>query len=52
MGTAAELARALGVSAAAVSHWRTRGQVSHTRVLEIEALTGVKRERLRPDLYG
>lgn len=46
-GTVA-LARALKVSSQAVSQW-TRVPVE--RVLEIEALTGIERSVLRPDIY-
>jgi TorA maturation chaperone TorD len=42
------LARALGISQPAVSTWR---RVPAERVLSIEALTGVSRAVLRPDLY-
>ena len=43
------LARALGVSQPAVSTWR---RVPAERVLAVEALTGVSRAVLRPDLYS
>lgn len=49
-GSGAELARHLGVSRAAISYWR-RKQVPSLRVLEVERLTGVSRQELRPDLY-
>lgn len=42
------LARAVGVSQPAISNWR---RVPADRVLSIEALTGVPRTELRPDLY-
>lgn len=42
------LARAVGVSQPAVSSWR---KVPADRVLTVEALTGVSRSDLRPDLY-
>jgi TorA maturation chaperone TorD len=42
------LARALGISQPAVSTWR---KVPAERVLAVEALTGVSRAVLRPDLY-
>lgn len=47
-GTSA-LARALGISQAAVSQWR---QVPVNRVLDVERITGVSRHDLRPDIYG
>lgn len=42
------LARAVGVSQPAISNWK---RVPADRVLSIEALTGVPRAELRPDLY-
>lgn len=42
------LARALGVSQPSVSNWQ---QVPAQRVLAVEAVTGVPRGALRPDLY-
>lgn len=42
------LARALGISQPAVSNWR---RIPAERVLAVEALTGVHRSVLRPDLY-
>ena len=47
-GTAAELAKKLGITAQALSQWRV---VPPNRVLEIERITGVSRHELRPDLY-
>lgn len=42
------LARAVGVSQPAISSWK---RVPADRVLSIEALTGIARSELRPDLY-
>jgi TorA maturation chaperone TorD len=42
------LARGLGITQPSVSAWR---QIPAQRVLEIEALTGISRTVLRPDLY-
>jgi DNA-binding transcriptional regulator YdaS (Cro superfamily) len=42
------LGRALGISHQAISRWK---KVPSSRVLEIERLSGVPRELLRPDLY-
>jgi DNA-binding transcriptional regulator YdaS (Cro superfamily) len=42
------LARLLGLTHPAIQHWE---RVPAERVIEIEALTGIARERLRPDLY-
>jgi DNA-binding transcriptional regulator YdaS (Cro superfamily) len=48
MGGVGALARGLGISQPSVSSWR---HVPAARVLDIEALTGVSRTVLRPDLY-
>jgi DNA-binding transcriptional regulator YdaS (Cro superfamily) len=42
------LGRMLGTSHTAIMRW---DQVPALRVLEVERLTGVSKERLRPDLY-
>lgn len=42
------LARGLGISQPSVSAWR---RIPSDRVLAVEALTGIRREDLRPDLY-
>jgi DNA-binding transcriptional regulator YdaS (Cro superfamily) len=42
------LARKLGISSAAVAQWT---RIPFERLLEIERVTGVPRELLRPDLY-
>ena len=47
-GTAAALARKLGITAQALSQWN---EVPPLRVLEVERCTGVPRYELRPDLY-
>jgi DNA-binding transcriptional regulator YdaS (Cro superfamily) len=47
-GGVAGLAAALGITPAAVYQW---ARVPQGRVLKIERLTGIPRERLRPDLY-
>jgi transcriptional repressor of cell division inhibition gene dicB len=52
MGSWSALARALGLSPMAVSHWKTRG-VPVERCKAIEAVTDgqVRRHELRPDLF-
>lgn len=47
-GSICRLARLLGLSQPTVSIWR---RVPSHRVIQIEALTGVSRRVLRPDLY-
>lgn len=42
------LARLLGISHNSIVKWN---RIPADRVVEIEKLTGVARERLRPDLY-
>ena len=42
------LARELGLSVQAFSEWR---RVPAHRILQVEAVTGIPRERLRPELY-
>lgn len=42
------LGRALGISHATIKGWR---RVPTKHILEIERLTGVPREQLRPELY-
>jgi DNA-binding transcriptional regulator YdaS (Cro superfamily) len=34
-----------------MQQWQRDGRIPADRIIEIEALTGVARERLRPDLY-
>lgn len=49
VGSVSALARALGISVAAVSGWR---EVPPDRVLQVEELTGVSRHIQRPDVFG
>jgi len=48
-GGVSSLARGLGVSQPAISGWK---RVPPDRVLAVEALTGIPRTELRPDLYA
>lgn len=48
-GGVAQLARHIGISQPSVSNW---SRVPAERVLSVEAITGVDRAILRPDLYG
>lgn len=47
-GSAAELARRIGIAPQAVTQW---DEVPLKRVLIVEKVTGVPREILRPDMY-
>jgi len=48
----AALARCMGISTVAVWKWFQRGgQVPAGRLVDVERLTGIPRERLRPDLF-
>jgi len=48
LGSFNALAKALGMSAAAIMEWK---RIPSHRILQVEAVTGIKRELLRPDLY-
>lgn len=48
-GGVAALAKALNVSSQNISQWR---RCPPGRCLDVEALTGVSRHELRPDIYG
>jgi len=47
--TFSELAKRLGLTKGAISHWKNK--IPAERVLEIEQITGIHRSRLRPDLF-
>ena len=47
-GGVTELARRIGISQPSVSNW---SRIPAERVLTVEAVTGVARAILRPDLY-
>jgi DNA-binding transcriptional regulator YdaS (Cro superfamily) len=47
-GLQAEVAKGLGVTRAAVTKWR---RVPADRLIEVERITGIPREELRPDLF-
>lgn len=44
----AKVARQLGIRPQAVSQWQ---RVPAARVIEVERITGISRDRIRPDLY-
>jgi TorA maturation chaperone TorD len=48
VGGVSELARRLGVAQPSVSNW---SKIPAERVLTVEAITGIRRTMLRPDLY-
>lgn len=48
-GNKAFLAAQLGITHAAVQQWG--GRVPAERVVDVERITGIPREALRPDLY-
>lgn len=48
-GAKLRLARELGITHGAISQWR---RVPAERVIEVERITGIPREQLRPDLYA
>lgn len=47
-GSARALAQSLRITEQAISQW---SRVPHLRVLDVERITGVPRQELRPDLY-
>jgi DNA-binding transcriptional regulator YdaS (Cro superfamily) len=52
VGGQSALARALGLSSqGTVSSWIKRNKLPAERVLAVEAVSGVPRHELRPDLY-
>ena len=48
-GGAMGLARKLRITPAAIYQW---DQIPISRVLEVERITGFKREQMRPDIFG
>lgn len=46
------VATAMRMTEEGVRLWRVRGKVPAERVIELEELSGIARERLRPDLYA
>jgi DNA-binding transcriptional regulator YdaS (Cro superfamily) len=47
-GSITALAKKLGISPQAITLWK---RIPSNRLLQIEEVTGIPRERLRPDLY-
>jgi DNA-binding transcriptional regulator YdaS (Cro superfamily) len=50
-GGAKALAQKFQISRQAVEKWLDKERIPAERVLEIEAVTGIPRHELRPDLY-
>jgi DNA-binding transcriptional regulator YdaS (Cro superfamily) len=51
VGSQSALARAVNVTPQAVQQWVEAGRVSHKKVIEVERVSGVPRQELRPDIY-
>ena len=47
-----KLARDLGLARQTVAAWRRKEKIPAERVIEVARLTGIERERLRPDMYS
>jgi DNA-binding transcriptional regulator YdaS (Cro superfamily) len=47
-----ELASRLNISRGSVYKWKWANKIPAERVVAVEAITGIKREELRPDLYA
>ena len=50
--TQAGVAKMLGMSQRGVGLWFARGRIPAERVIELERVSGIPREKLRPDLYA
>lgn len=50
-GSQAKLAAKLGIRQPSIAEWLARGRTPIDRCMTIEALTGVRCEDLRPDVY-
>jgi DNA-binding transcriptional regulator YdaS (Cro superfamily) len=48
-GSKAKLARALGITRSAISQWN---RIPVNRVVEVESITGIPRQELRPDVFN
>ncbi len=48
-GNASELARRLGIKVQAIQQWK---QIPAKRIIAVEAVTGIPRNELRPELYA
>lgn len=53
LGGPSKASAALGIAnPSVVLNWKARGKVPANKVLEVEALTGISRHALRPDIFG
>lgn len=53
LGGLTKTATALGIdNPSVIANWRTRRRIPAERTLEVEALTGISRHELRPDIFG
>lgn len=53
LGGPSKASAALGISnPSVVMNWKARGKVPANKVLDVEALTGISRHDLRPDIFG
>jgi DNA-binding transcriptional regulator YdaS (Cro superfamily) len=50
--TISDLANRLNISRGSVYKWKWADKIPAERVVAVEAITGIKREELRPDLFG
>ena len=50
--TISDLANRLNISRGSVYKWKWANKIPAERVVAVEAITGIKREELRPDLFG
>jgi DNA-binding transcriptional regulator YdaS (Cro superfamily) len=48
VGNKSELARRLGITVQSIQQWK---KIPAERLVDIERVTGIPREELRPDLY-
>lgn len=51
LSTKSDLAKALGVSKQTVSQWTKVPVYPQNRVLQIESMIGLRRWKMRPDIY-
>lgn len=47
-----KLARDLNVTRGTITGWREKRKIPAERVVDVSRVTGIDRERLRPDLYS